>query len=284
MVDPDRTPLEGAVEIDESSIPYRKKEERSTGGQGRGPQGQMFIIAAVERRSGRKAGRIRLARLAENNAENIRPFVLANTAPGSTICTDGNQSYRDLGDRTHVARNLSAKNELPAHVVMERSHRVVSNLKTWGKSVFHGFRTQHLDAYLNEFAFSAGTTARAGRIAPARAGGEDGDSTGANGTSNSHYLVTSQLLQEFPGYAERIMRSRAEYGTGMVMEAILSRDVRAVAGVVRLLAGDPANASRSLARLPPTIGWRIRRSLFYPPRVRGAQYAHGFRAHRYDMR
>ena len=32
-------------------------------------------------------------------------------------------------------------------------HRVFSNLKRWGLGVFHGFRKNYLNAYLNEYVF-----------------------------------------------------------------------------------------------------------------------------------
>ena len=38
MVDPGRGPLEGVVEIDETEIPLRRKDDPPAGGQGRSPQ------------------------------------------------------------------------------------------------------------------------------------------------------------------------------------------------------------------------------------------------------
>ena len=132
MVAPDRTPLEGDVEIDETSIPFRRADESPTGGQGKSTVGKMFIIGAVEKRGGRSAGRIRLQRIPEDTGRYIRPFVEENTAPGSAIYTDANSSYLGVPGRTHIPRNLSARNELPAHITFERIHRVFSNLKRWG--------------------------------------------------------------------------------------------------------------------------------------------------------
>ncbi len=153
MVAPDRTPLEGDVEIDETSIPFRRADESPTGGQGKSTVGKMFIIGAVEKRGGRSAGRIRLQRIPEDTGRYIRPFVEENTAPGSAIYTDANSSYLGIPQRTHIPRNLSARNELPAHITFERIHRVFSNLKRWGLGTYHGLRAKHADAYLNEFVF-----------------------------------------------------------------------------------------------------------------------------------
>ena len=153
MVDPQRTPLAGNVEIDETSFPYRKKDDPVEGGQGKSTVGKLFVIGAVERRGGRTSGRIRLARIAEDTREFMAPFVLANTASGCTMITDGNRSYLQIPDRGHVGKNLSAKHALPAHRDFERIHRVFSNLKRWALGTFHGFREKHIDAYLNEFVF-----------------------------------------------------------------------------------------------------------------------------------
>lgn len=155
MVDPARKPLgsDMEVEVDESSIPYRTADEPPTGGQGRSPVGKLFIIGAVERGIGRKAGRIRLARLARIDKAHIHPFVLASTAPGTIVHTDWNQAYAGIPERHWQPRNLSGRNELPAHITFERIHRVFTLVKRWGIGTFHGFREKHLDAYLNEFVF-----------------------------------------------------------------------------------------------------------------------------------
>jgi hypothetical protein len=153
MVNPDRTPLQGDVEIDESSIPYRPLDDPFEGGHGKSLVGKIFIIGAVEKREGRTSGRIRLAKLTEDKRRYIQPFVVANTAAGCAIYTDANRSYVGIPDRKHFPKNLSEKNALPAHISFERIHRVFSNLKRWGLGTFHGFREKHLDAYLHEFEF-----------------------------------------------------------------------------------------------------------------------------------
>ncbi|MBN8984493.1 MAG: IS1595 family transposase, partial [Rhizobiales bacterium] len=146
-------PLQGDVEVDESSIPYYLHDGPSEGGQGKSLVGKIFIIGAVEMHEGRTSGRIRLAKLIEDKRRYIQPFVLANTAPGCAIYTDANRSYVGIPDRKHFPTNLSAKDARPAHESFERIHRVFSNLKRWGLGTFHGFREKHLDAYLHEFEF-----------------------------------------------------------------------------------------------------------------------------------
>lgn len=154
MVDPDRTPLDGEVAVDETSVPFRRKTDPITGGQGKSTVGKVFVIGAVERLPGNKSGRIRLQAIAEDKAAFIHPFVLANTATGCDLHTDGNNSYLNIQNRKHFPVVLgSGKNATPAHIPFVRIHRVFSNLKRWGLGTFHGFRAKHMDAYLNEFVF-----------------------------------------------------------------------------------------------------------------------------------
>lgn len=153
MVDPDRAPLDGEVEVDETSVPFRPKDDPVTGGQGKSTVGKIFVIGAVERLEGGKSGRIRLQTIAEDKRDYIHPFVIKNTAPGCELHTDGNNSYLKIPNRKHFVVVLSGKNALPAHIPFARIHRVFSNLKRWGLGTFHGFRAKHLDAYLNEFVF-----------------------------------------------------------------------------------------------------------------------------------
>ena len=48
MVDPERNPLSGLVEIDEASLPFRTKNDPPSGGQGRSHEGKILIIGAIE--------------------------------------------------------------------------------------------------------------------------------------------------------------------------------------------------------------------------------------------
>ena len=48
MLAPDRHPLAGLVEVDESSLPLRTKDDPPAGGQGRSHDGKMLIVGAIE--------------------------------------------------------------------------------------------------------------------------------------------------------------------------------------------------------------------------------------------
>jgi hypothetical protein len=152
MVDPDRSPLSDDIDVDESAIPYRRKEDHLKRGGGSSTANQIWIAGAVERRGRFGVGRIRLARIADRSSASLIPFVVANTEPGSHLRTDENSAYRAAPGRRVTQVNLS-RSPIPAHISFKWIHIVFANLKRWALGTFHGFREKHLDAYLNEFVF-----------------------------------------------------------------------------------------------------------------------------------
>jgi transposase-like protein len=149
MVDPDRAPLAGLVEVDETAIAYRTKDDPPAGGQGRSRDGKMPLAGAVEI-VGNGPGRVRLAVIEDYSAASLHPFIQANIAEGATAKTDGWSAYPGapgVDHDPHVVGNTAA------HVVLPWVHRVFSNLKTWALGVYHGLRRPHLQAYLDEFVF-----------------------------------------------------------------------------------------------------------------------------------
>ena len=162
MVDPDREPLEGVVEVDQAGIPFRAGDTFFDPGN----SGKILIAGAVEvidrdtgqakpRREKAKyldtlSGRIRLAMIADNSAASIEAFVRANVKRGTTLLTDGHASYPGLTDYRHDPRVVG---KMAAHVVLPWVHRVFSLVKRWGLGTYHGLRRKHVDTYLNEFVF-----------------------------------------------------------------------------------------------------------------------------------
>jgi len=150
MVDPDRRLLEDLVEVDETDIPLRRKDDPPAGGRGRSAVGKMLVAGAVEPSPEGQPRRIRLAPLADFSAATLKPFVAAVAAPGATVITDGWSGYARLPGHVHDAKVVG---RMAAHVVLKWTHRVFSNLKRWGLGVFHGLRRPHLQRYLDEFVF-----------------------------------------------------------------------------------------------------------------------------------
>jgi len=149
MVDPEREPLAGLVEVDETSIPFRTKDEPVAAKPGRSHEGKLLIAAAVEIK-GKGPGRVRLVVITSYSAESLGSFVKAAVAGGSTVVSDGWSGYATLKDVKHDPKVVGP---MAAHVVLPWIHRVFANAKRWGLGVYHGLRRRHLQAYLDEFVF-----------------------------------------------------------------------------------------------------------------------------------
>lgn len=149
MVAPDRGPLAGLVEVDETTIACRTKDDPPAGGGGRSHQGKLLVAGAVEV-EGQGPGRIRLAQISDFSARSLHAFLGANLAAGATAKTDGWAGYPGAPVVSHDPHVVG---KMAAHVVLPWVHRVFSNLKTWALGVYHGLRPQHLQAYLDEFVF-----------------------------------------------------------------------------------------------------------------------------------
>jgi hypothetical protein len=149
MVDPEREPLAGLVEVDETSIPFRAKDAPAERRPGRSHDGKLLIAGAVEI-EGKAPGRARLSVIEDYSAESLGGFVQAAIADGSTVVSDGWSGYAKLKDIKHDPRVIG---DAPAHLVLPWVHRVFANAKRWALGVYHGLRPAHLQAYLDEFVF-----------------------------------------------------------------------------------------------------------------------------------
>ena len=162
MIDPQREPLEGVVEVDQAEIPFRVNNSFFDPVK----SGKILIAGAVEvidratnqakpRRKRAKyldtrSGRIRLAAIPDNSAASIEAFVRANVKTGTTLLTDGHRSYPGLTDYRHDPRTVG---KMAGHIVLPWIHRVFALMKRWGLGTYHGLRRKHIDTYLNEFVF-----------------------------------------------------------------------------------------------------------------------------------
>ncbi len=149
MVDPAREPLAGLVEVDETSIRFRTKNEPVTAKPGRSGEGKLLIAGAVEIK-GKAPGRARLAVIDDYSARSLESFIAAALAAGSTVVSDGWSGYARLKDVKHDPKIIGP---MVAHVVLPWVHRVFANAKRWALGVYHGLREKHLQGYLDEFVF-----------------------------------------------------------------------------------------------------------------------------------
>lgn len=146
---PDRGPLSGAVEIDESYVGGREP-----GKPGRAAEKKAITVAAVEKR-GRGCGRVRIASSADVSATALVGFIETHLGPGETAHTDGWNGYASLGNKgyQHIVSVISQLDQTAAEV-LPRGHLVFSLLKRWILGTHQGsVSLKHLDGYLGEFTF-----------------------------------------------------------------------------------------------------------------------------------
>ena len=164
MVRPDQDQIGGNpgehVEADETYVGGR------TRGKGRGVHDMVLVAGAVEvkqrkhggslnkRRTGRYAGRVRLAVVPDRSAKSLGGFIERVVTPGATIVTDDWSGYATLAKRGYLHSAVAERGDVQvAETFLPIIHLVFSNLKTWLRGIHHGVSPQHLQAYLNEFTF-----------------------------------------------------------------------------------------------------------------------------------
>jgi hypothetical protein len=151
MLAPDRSPLAGLVEVDETEIACRSKNDPLTGSGGRSHQGKVLVVGAVEVvDSGAGPGRIRLSQVPDYSASSLHAFLAASLAPGAIAKTDGWSGYPGAAGLIHDPHVVG---KMAAHVILPWVHRIFANLKVWALGVYHGLRRKHLQSYLDEFVF-----------------------------------------------------------------------------------------------------------------------------------
>ena len=150
MVNIDRKPLCGEVEVDETLI----GGVQQGGKRGRGASKSVVVIA-VETKHPKGFGRIRMRHISDASGASLLPFIRDAVAPGAVVLTDGWGGYNDLPELGYIrkATVLSSSGD-PAHVSMPGVHRVASLLKRWILGTHQGaIIPSHLQSYLEEFTF-----------------------------------------------------------------------------------------------------------------------------------
>ena len=151
MVRPERGPLDGLVEVDETYVGGAKE----AGVSGRQLARKALVVIAVELRDPQGFGRVRMRHVQDASNRSLVGFVREVVAKGATVKTDGWSAYGSLSKHgfDHEAVNLS-QGEADPSAVMPGVHRVASLLKRWLIGIHHGaVRSEQLQPYLDEFTF-----------------------------------------------------------------------------------------------------------------------------------
>lgn len=153
---------EHAIELDVAFVGGKSK------GLGHGRTKKQMVVIAVEVREGRPpanvnektkqhqyAGRIRMRKIPNRNAETIDRFVQDWIEPGTAVLSDGDRSFGNLSRLGYVHLPMvTGKDKAKIEGWVPLVHLVISNLKAWIGGTFHGaIRKKHLQGYLNEYVF-----------------------------------------------------------------------------------------------------------------------------------
>src|ERR687884_819999 len=152
MVRPDREPLAGRVEADETYVGGPRPGKR-----GRGAAGKTPVAGAVEagQAEGRRLGRLRLAVVPDASAASLEGFLGAAVATPAAVATDGWGGYARPPAPGYAhepvgpgAAGTDAARRLPG------IHLVFGLAKRWLLGTHHGaVSKKHLPAYLDEDVF-----------------------------------------------------------------------------------------------------------------------------------
>ncbi|MGC1812655.1 MAG: IS1595 family transposase [Solirubrobacterales bacterium] len=149
MINPEREPLRGEVEIDETYVGGRHSSRRG----GREREGKTLVGVAVEVR-GTRSGRLRMNVLDGLDANTLAGWVSEIVEPGAIVHTDGWSGYGRLTrsgfDHRPRLQHLRGPDR---QFILPRADRAISNLKTWLQGTHRSASTKHLQVYLDEFVF-----------------------------------------------------------------------------------------------------------------------------------
>ncbi|MEI6703112.1 MAG: IS1595 family transposase [Deltaproteobacteria bacterium] len=150
MVDAERKPLSGNVEVDETFIGGVKQG----GKRGRG-SAKSIVVIAIEIIDPKGFGRVRMRHILDASGESLMPFVCDAVAPSSVVHTDGWRGYNGLSEHGFTRKiTVQSSSGDPAHVSMPGVHRIASLLKRWILGTHQGsVAPEHLQSYLEEFTF-----------------------------------------------------------------------------------------------------------------------------------
>ena len=149
MVAPEREPLTGEVEVDETLVGGRR-EGRHVARR----HGEKALVGVIVEVRGPGSGRLRLDVLPDASGDTLTPWVKALVASGAIVHTDGWNGYKPLAGAGYDHRPRLQRRDRPdSQKLLPRAHRASANLKTWLQGTHRGVSPEHLQVYLDEFVF-----------------------------------------------------------------------------------------------------------------------------------
>jgi len=144
-LDEDNNPFGGKVEVDESYFGGKRRGKR-----GRGAEGKTPVVGVVERK-----GKLKAVSVPDTKSQTVLPIVEDNVVKGSQIYTDEYPIYNRLSrkgylhDKVLHSHNIYVMGDVHTNTV----EGFWSLVKNGIRGVFHSVSAQHLQHYLNEYAF-----------------------------------------------------------------------------------------------------------------------------------
>jgi transposase len=141
-------PLSGHVELDETYVGGHIKVKQF--GKGEYLKNKTTVFGMVER-----GGTLRGKVVPNDKIETLHPLILENVAPGTTVSTDQHRSYRKLSKMgyIHGRVNHDVDEWVRGNVHTNTIEGFWSHLKRGIKSTHVSVSKQHLQKYVDEFAF-----------------------------------------------------------------------------------------------------------------------------------
>ena len=124
-----------------------------------GPRGKRPIVALVER-----GGEVRATHMKKVTANNVRDMLVRNADRASRLHTDESRLYPEVGKEfaTHETVRHSAKEYAVGDVNTNSIEGFFGVFKRGMKGIYQHCGEQHMQRYLNEFAFRHNTRAKLG--------------------------------------------------------------------------------------------------------------------------
>ncbi len=148
--DPLKGMLSGAVEVDETYIGGKPRNQKGTSHIGRGTK-KAAVVALVER-----GGRVRAKHIPNVTGKTLKGAIRENVDPSSTIYTDDLYTYRGIGQEFagghHTVKHLAGE-YVRGEVHTQNVEAFFGLLKRSITGSWHHVSKKHLDRYVQEAGF-----------------------------------------------------------------------------------------------------------------------------------